>query len=98
MYIYTNVDTLLNKRPELQALISVYHPHVIGITEVKPKNSRYDLSLAEIQLDGYEVFHNLKEDGRGVYLYISCSLRPEVFSGLSIHGYRDAVFAESNFQ
>ena len=35
----------MNKRDELKAYIDIYDPNVIGITEVKPKNARYVISL-----------------------------------------------------
>lgn len=37
--LYTNADQLMNKRSELQALTDIHQPDIIGITEVKPKNT-----------------------------------------------------------
>ena len=47
------------------------------ITEVKPKNFRYQLTLAEIAVEGYDTFgSNLQNNiGRGICLYIHKSLK-----------------------
>ena len=44
---------------------------IIGITELLPKNSRYIIDKAEVQIDGYDLFTNDLETkkGRGVILY-----------------------------
>ena len=44
--LYTNADSLLNKRDELKALIDIHNPGIIGIVEVKPKNLRYEIQSA----------------------------------------------------
>ena len=68
--LYTNADSLLNKRVELDALIDIHNPSIIGIVEVKPKNSRYEVQECEIGIKGYQTFHNLNGDGRGVCLHV----------------------------
>ena len=73
--MYTNADSLLNKRDELHALIDIHKPLIIGIVEVKPKNLRYDVQECEIGLKGYHIFHNLNSVGRGVSLYVAETLR-----------------------
>lgn len=77
-YLYTNADCLMNKRSELDALIEIHDPEVVGIVEVKPKNSRYNIQECEIALPGYDVFHNLDQQGRGIGLYIKQDLRPNL--------------------
>ena len=65
-------DCLANKMTELRLFARNNKPAVVGITEVKPKNFRYDLRDAEIALEGYDMFgctcnlHN--KIGRGVAL------------------------------
>lgn len=75
--VYTNADCLTNKMGELRLLARNHKPTIIGITEVKPKNSRYDLADAEIAIDGYEMFGcNLRgKAGRGVALYIKNTIQ-----------------------
>ena len=52
-------------------------PHIIAIAEIKPKNCRYTLTEAELQLDGYTLHScNLETDQRrGVVVYIDNSLQ-----------------------
>ena len=57
---------------ELRLLIRNHKPTIVGITEAKPKNFRYDIEDAEIALDGYDMFgcnlHN--KTGRGCAIYV----------------------------
>ena len=39
--MYINVDSLTNKKSELQDRIHSYKPHIIALTEVNPKNHRF---------------------------------------------------------
>jgi hypothetical protein len=54
---YTNADTLTNKMAELRNRVNQAEdkPHMILVTEVKPKNSRYQITEAEIDIAGYEL-------------------------------------------
>ena len=49
--MYTNIDSMLNKREELFALISIREPDIVILTEILPKNCG-DLSAAEFDIDG----------------------------------------------
>ena len=40
-FLYSNVDSLLNKKSELLVLIDELKPDIIGITEFKAKNQFY---------------------------------------------------------
>ena len=51
--LYTNADTLSNKMNLLLQQIDKNKPHIICITEVKPKNYRYSLQTSEINIEGY---------------------------------------------
>ena len=75
--VHTNID-MLNKRAELQALMTLHIPDVLGISEVKPKNSRYPIQKSEVTLEGYELFHNLESPGRGICLCVRERLRPSL--------------------
>ena len=61
--MYTNVDTITNKLDELCARIATEDPDVIGLTEIKPKNSSWDLLPQELNVVGYTLFVNMT--GRG---------------------------------
>lgn len=70
---YTNADSLPNKISELELRIqaAAEKPHIIAITEVKPKNSRYKVQQSELQLQGYDMFStNLEtQSNRGIIVY-----------------------------
>ena len=68
----------MNKRQELIALIEIYNPQIIAITEVKPKNLRFNIQECEVSIEGFELFHNLNDKGRGICLYIKTELKPSV--------------------
>ena len=76
---YTNADQLRNKLTELSVRTGMDNPQVIGVTEVKAKNSNYIIKQSEYTLDNktkYNMFSaNLDcERGRGLLLYIDARL------------------------
>jgi exonuclease III len=79
----------MNKRVKIQAVIDTHQPAVLGITEVKPKTNRFTIEECEIAYKGYEMFHNLGKEGRGIALYVKSDLKPSVCEAL------DSDFAES---
>ena len=60
----------------MKALVALHHPDVIGITEIKPKLPRHKVEESEIAFEGYEVFHNLDNEGRGIALFVKSELNP----------------------
>ena len=90
--MYSNADSLMNKRTELEALVEIHKPEVISITEVKPKNCRFEIQPSEVQLDGYELFHTLDKDGRGTCLHIKQELKPTAIS--TANSFSESVFVE----
>ena len=77
--IYTNADSLLNKIEEfkIRFLSDENIPDIIAITEVVPKNTRYTLNKADIELSGYELFpRNFSGSARrGVIIYVRKKLQ-----------------------
>ena len=80
-FVYSNVDCLMNKREEFQVRYIQSDAGIdcdfIAFTEVLPKNNRYPINKAEIQIEGYEMFPgdfpgNMK---RGTVLYVKEDLR-----------------------
>ena len=71
--IYTNVDQLNNKFNELQLMVKTHDPDIIAITEVNPKNCRFQPQIGENLLDGYNMWGggaNIEnKSGRGCLLY-----------------------------
>ena len=76
---YTNADQFRNKFTEFQVRIRDTKPTIIGITEVKAKNSKFLINPAEFTMDWsneYDMFcMNIDNDiGRGLLLYTHKSL------------------------
>ena len=44
-FLYTNMDTFLNKKDSLLLRIHTNDPDIIALTEIKPKFCRYPLQL-----------------------------------------------------
>ena len=82
----------MNKRSELKVVVDMYKPDIIGITEVKPKTKRYNIQESELSLDGYDLFHNLEERGRGL-LYVRTVLKPSLYQDVSSE-YSEKLFVE----
>jgi hypothetical protein len=93
--MYTNADSISNKIDEFRLMVKNNRPHIIGVTEFKPKNARYDLTIAELNVDGYKSFTNsmIKDDGqRGCLLYISSEL---VANQVEVEAeFKDSVWAK----
>ena len=72
--LYTNADSLLNKRSELKFMLDSVSakPSVIIIIEVKPK-TREIIDVAEFAINGYNIFANDFENlnARGIIIYIN---------------------------
>ncbi len=75
--LYTNADCLHNKIDELRTRVQMSNPHVIFISEVKPKRAAFDMTPAELRIDGYNLFHNSLKTGdgtRGCLVYVIKSI------------------------
>ena len=77
---YTNADTLTNKIDELEGRVSNCRefPHIIAITETWPKNIRYEVVEAELQIQGYQLYHSDINIGRGICIYIHLSINDHI--------------------
>ena len=91
--MYTNSDSLLNKRDELQALLEIHDPDIVAITEISPKNCRYELNECEISLQGYDLFHTLEQKGRGIALYTKENMKASVCEDL-VSDFEESIFVE----
>ena len=67
----TNADNMINKRNEIQSLVSTNNPDVCCITETLPKNVLLKIEECGIQIDGYDCFSNLNNSNchRGFAIY-----------------------------
>ena len=72
---YTNLQSIMNKRAELQATIDELKPEIIGITESWCNKTIVD---AEIAIEGYSMFRLDKDTptgiGGGIILYVKDTL------------------------
>ena len=79
---YTNADTLTNKMIELKNRINNADkkPHIIAVTEAKPKNARYPTTAAELSIKGYELHSTCLQgrEGRGTIIYTEDGLKANV--------------------
>ena len=57
--MYSNVDSLLNKRDLLKLRIKLEKPDIILISEVLPKRCITAIQESDLQLDGYDLHSNL---------------------------------------
>ena len=75
--IYSNADSLLNRRDELVIIAEIDQPDIIIVTEILPKNRRkIYVDSKEFTKDQYNLFtHNTMDyKGRGVAIYVSTRL------------------------
>ena len=72
----TNVNSLFNKLDELKARIYLFNPDIITITEVYPKYSLYEPTMAELSIGGYDIFYNdIRSAHYGVCIYIKSYIK-----------------------
>ena len=77
VYLSTNADVLTNKMDELVDIVKEYHPDIIGVSEVLPKNFREQIYSNQFIIKGYDMIPhpNIEENkGRGSILYIKSNL------------------------
>ena len=95
--LYTNADTLTNKTNELILQIEKSNAKIIAVTEVKPKNSRFQVSQMDLHIKDFDLFLNLETGGRGVCIYTHQSLRAAEWTP-TMGKITDAVFVEKNLK
>ena len=77
----------------MRAVASEEDPHILRITEVKPKNCRFPLQPSEINIKAYILFDNILDANlnRGVYIYIKEELELGK-SNVDLRGAKESVF------
>ena len=94
---YTNVDSILNKRLEINHILVQEHPDIFLISEVLPKNVRDTVQISELQFDDYACFTNCFHSNchLGVAIYVKNYLNAqEVSLSLEHSSARECVWAE----
>ena len=79
--MFSNVDTFnVEKIHELRARLSLLQekPAIIAISEAKAKKIKFERSLSEYNIEGYEIIPvnmNTNDCGRGMLIYIIDTLK-----------------------
>ena len=78
---YTNCDVLTPaKLQELNYRITISHPDIIMLVEIKPKNFKPTLSLIEYKINGYSIesLNVTSDNGRGILIYVKENLKYQI--------------------
>ena len=73
--LYTNTDSLLNKRDELLHSVVDNCYDIICLNEIIPKNTRFQVQKCELKIEGYDLFTNIPDKDnktklRGIVMYV----------------------------
>ena len=92
---YTNCDFgLPNKKEELLAYAESHSPHIIALTEVKPKFGA-KLSVEDLGIPNYDVIeHNIEDTGRGIAILARNNIHAETAQDIKTDGFKEAVFVK----
>ena len=91
--MYTNADSLHNKKDELLTRIDLLKPDIIAITETKCKNSKDSNPLFDIP--NYDKFENT-DSKRGVALFINNSYNARSVDILNSNKYQEGIWCSFN--
>ena len=83
--MYTNIDTFLNKREELQARLVIADTDILGLAEMLPKK-KMEFNSCEYNIRNYSLFMGLNPK-RGVAIYVKDK-----------HKVQSHVFPHSDFE
>ena len=85
--LYSNVDSLLNKRNELTAVLATHSPSIIALTELLPKNAKI-IHVKEYDIANYDKFIN-NAPNRGVIIYTHKSLHATEVTFIGNHNFQE---------
>ena len=89
--MYTNADSIINKRSELQARIETNQPDIIAVTELLPKNLGRDIQQTELEMDGFDCF-SIKLDKRGACIYTKKWLKAVIVDDILDKEFQESVW------
>ena len=89
----TNANSFMNKRNEFEAVLDIWKPKIIGITESWCDDSILD---SELSLEGYTLHREDKKSGKvgGVLLYIHNDLQAVRCKELSCTDFESSIWCE----
>ena len=88
----------MNKRIESEAVLSLYAPHVVCVTEIAPKVCSVPVTESELQVEGYDLFSNLDNYRRGVCIYIRKEMRPSPSKITKMVKFEESVWVDINLK
>ena len=88
--MYSNVDSLLNKKDELLTTIDDVKPSIIGLTEIKPKGEA-DFTESQYCISNYDMFIS-KNPQRGAALYTERKLNARECPELNNQDFKESVW------
>ncbi|XP_060606940.1 uncharacterized protein LOC132759227 [Ruditapes philippinarum] len=94
--LYTNADSISNKWSELEALVYLHQPDIVGLTEAFKKNLE-NPNLSSYVLQGYHVFCNPKFQNvasRGTLLFVRDYLEVTEYKKLNENSAKEAIWCE----
>ena len=94
--IYTNIDTFLNKREELETLINQQNPEVICLVEILPKSGNYVFNECEFSINGYHSYFSTNKK-RGVAVYTKSGLNTGLAT-IDLNEYEEVVLVTVKLQ
>jgi len=89
--LYSNVDSLINKRTELLHVMEDGDFDLIVFTEVLPKNCK-SIQECELYIDNYDLFIRSLSSGRGVAIYVKSSLKANLVDDLTEDEFIESVW------
>ena len=93
---YTNCDSIANKWSELEALIYIHQPDIIGLTEAFSKRNE-SINMSEYEIDGFQQFSNPRFVGkgnRGTILFIRSDLEANLYNRMNDRSCKEACWCE----
>ena len=82
----------MNKRNELEAIISTHNPSIIALTELMPKKAK-NIDTNEFNIDNYDKFIN-NQPHRGVIIYTHHSLKATEITFDNTNDFQESVTCE----
>ena len=89
--IYSNVDSLLNKKSEVLSSIDQTKPDIIAFTEIRAKNQLFIPLDSEYEILGYDMFLS-RGVGRGIVLYFKQELNAEECYEFNTHNFKESLW------
>ena len=92
--LYTNCDSLSNKKSELETLIEQKKPDIVGLTEILPKFTENEQDLNDYDILNYDLFTPSLSKGRGVALYVHKHHKACLIEELSYDVFQESVWCK----